>query len=323
MVLDQRLPARWTRKSLLNIEHSFCCPRQVVRAGVSAVAFGQLADNVCSEFAQALSKNQDQAELLVMTADSKRVFTCLDTKASYVAAAFNLRIPPFVQIIAVQVTPRFVKTEPEKAKKMGVYVADSDSESLNEKGQKTTTNKQSQQSRQSRCPLALPWQVLKKYREKREQKYRPKINEIHEQINKSREKLELAWKGPWQGTTSPEQRYAIWQHGLVSRSLNFEGYSFSTSLRYMITTLNEKTGSKNIVVHDFRTPEGREEAFKWWDARYQRHSRGTAYILHKYGVWEEMFQSYIEGHHSYQRKILLLGVEEIHWSMCKVEEFSY
>lgn len=196
---------------------------------------------------------------------------------------------------------------------MGLHVADSDSESLNEKGQETTAH------RQSHCPLVLLRQIFREYRERREQQYRPRIDKIRGQINKSREDVKLSRsKGAWHGTTSTEQRHALWEGGLGSSSLKYLGYG--TSCSYKFTTSSVKTGWKEVVVQDFHTPEGREEAFKWLDAKHQRYERNAAYVLHKYDVWEENFQSYVKQHHSDQREILLLGGDKVDWLNVKVEE---
>lgn len=197
---------------------------------------------------------------------------------------------------------------------MGVYTADTDSELLNEKEQTTLAHKQ------SRCPFVLLKQAFRNHREKREQQYRPEINEIREQINKSREKVKLFQKGPWQGTTSTEQRRSMWESGLGDGSLWHHGYVFSTSSRYKTTTSNPQTGWETAVIHDYRTPEGREEAFTWWDTKHQRYEEKSARILRRYELWEETFQDYIKHHHHAQRERLLRGYYKINWLKTRFEK---
>lgn len=201
----------------------------------------------------------------------------------------------------------------QRIHKMGVSIADSDSEVFDEKVQTTTA------PAKSYCPWALFKQLCREYREKREQQYRPRIDEIREQINKNRAKVEAMPPQTWHDTTSTEQRRILWNRGLDSGSLRHHGYKFSTKHSYRITTSTTKAGSKKTVIQDFRTPEGREEAFKWWEAWHLRHRRSAARILALYDDWEEGFQIYAEQHHSYQRKSLLLGRNwVIHWIKTRV-----
>lgn len=204
--------------------------------------------------------------------------------------------------------------EPGNAYKMGVSIADSDSEVFVEKAQTTAA------PAKSYCPWALFKQLCRGYREKREQQYRPRIDERREQINRSRAKVESIPPGTWDDTTSTEQRRILWERGLESASLRHDGYKFSTKHCYKITTSSTKRGSKKTVIQDFRTSEGREEAFTWWEASHLRNRRAAARILAVYDSWEEVFQIYAEQHHSYQRKALLQGRDwwVIHWIHTKV-----
>lgn len=195
---------------------------------------------------------------------------------------------------------------------MGLHVADSDSELLNEKGQTTTAHKR------SRCPWILLVQILRQHQEKREKK----IEEVRMRINNDRKKMEANQCPSWQGTTSTEQRRSIWEGGLGSSSLKCCGYTFSTSHTHKVTTQPIKAGSVGNAIHDFRTPEGREEAFKWWDARHQRYERNGAHILKSYDSWEETYQKYVKKHDVVDRKILLQRVPQIIWCTTKVEKLS-
>lgn len=198
---------------------------------------------------------------------------------------------------------------------MVVHIADSDSESLDEKGQAQTTNER------SHCPLNL-FAHLRNYREIREQPYRSKINEIHWEITQNREKFKVAWiNGPWMGTTSTAQRHELWERGLDFCSLTHYGRKYSTSCRYKITKLNPRTGSEKVVIHDFRTPEGREEAFKYWDKLYRHDEKLVAKLDKFYDSWMSIFQAYIKDHHSSQREVLLLGIKlKVDWCNTKVQE---
>lgn len=197
---------------------------------------------------------------------------------------------------------------------MGVHIADSDSELFDEKGQTATAPKR------SRCPLILLVQILKDYREKREQKYRQRIDEIRMRINKDRKKIEANRIHCWQGTTSTEQRRSIWEDELDSSSLKHCGLTFSTSHTYKLTTSTIKAGTVGVSIHDFRTPEGREEAFKWWDELHQRNETTAARVLDNFDIWEESYQRYITGHHSIVRRFLLRGGTKIIWRSIEVEE---
>lgn len=208
----------------------------------------------------------------------------------------------------------FLKTEPVDAQKMGIMVSDTDSELLNEKGQTITAHKQSY------CPFVLLRQALSNHREKREQQYRPRIDEIRERINEDREEAKLSGKTPWQNTTSTEQRRSIWERGLGESSLRHHGYTFSTSHRYKIILSDCKTGKKTIVIHDFSTPEGRDEAFTWWETKHQQCKGSRDAFLRYYERWENLFQIYIKEHHNHQRKVLLLEPIEIKWVDTEVEQ---
>lgn len=199
---------------------------------------------------------------------------------------------------------------------MGVYITDTDSEYVNEKEQTQTTTAR----KQSHCPFVWLKQAFSNHREKREQQYRPRIDAIRKQINKSREKVKRSGECDWQGTTSTEQRRSLWERGLVDGFLWFNGYVFNTSHRYKITTSNPRTGSEKAVVLDFRTPEGREEAFTWWDTKYQAHMEKTARVLNDYKMWEELFQVYIKQHRCNQRELLLKGTGKIVWLKTRLEE---
>ncbi|KAG6363238.1 hypothetical protein INS49_008334 [Diaporthe citri] len=194
---------------------------------------------------------------------------------------------------------------------MGVHISDSDSELSNEKGQTTTAHKR------SRCPWILLVQILRKHQEKREQ---TRIEEIRMQVNKDREKIEAGRFRFWQGTTSTEQRRSMWEGGLDPSSLKCCGRTFSTSHTYKLTISSTKSGSVEIVIHDFRTPEGREEAFKWWDARYRRVETYADRTVDLCNSWEETYQKYIKEHHLVDRKILLKGGPKINWTRTKVEK---
>lgn len=197
---------------------------------------------------------------------------------------------------------------------MGILVSDTDSELLNEKGQTITAQKQSY------CPFVLLKQALSNHRENREQQYRPRIDEIREKINKNRKKIERSQKTPWQDTTSTEQRRSIWERGLDHSSLRHHCYTFSTSHRYKITTSECKTGKATTVIHDFSTPEGREEAFKYWETKHSERKKSSDYFLRRYEKWEGLFQAYIEEHHAYQRKLLLRGPPKVIWVNTDVEK---
>lgn len=199
---------------------------------------------------------------------------------------------------------------------MGIIVADTDSELFIEKEQTTTAHKQSY------CPFVLLKQAFSNHREKREQQYRARIDEIQEQINKDRKKVKRSQKTPWQGTTSTEQRRSIWERGLDHSSLRHHGYTFSTSHRYKVITSECKTGKKTSVIHDFSTPEGREEAFTWWETVHQRRKKSSDFFLHSYEKWEELFQVYIKEHQNHQRKLLLKGPPKIIWVNTDVEKLA-
>lgn len=194
---------------------------------------------------------------------------------------------------------------------MGVHIADSDSELLDEKGQTTTAHKR------SRCPCILLVQILRQHKEKRDEK---RIEEIRMRINKDRKKLEAKRCRSWQGTTSTEQRRSIWEGGLGSSSLKCCGCTFSTSHTYKLTTPAFKGDSVSIAIHDFRTPEGREEAFKWWDAYYQQGERNIARILEAFDSWEETYQKHVKKHDVADRKILLRGCTKVIWRTTKVDK---
>lgn len=197
---------------------------------------------------------------------------------------------------------------------MGVHLADSDSETLVEKPQSTTAHKRSY------CPFVVLRKLCREHREKREQQYRPKIDEIRGQANETRKKVELCLKGPWHGTTSTEQRRVLWERGLDSVSLKRFGLRLNKSLRYKVTTSDPITKSVTIVIHDLRTPQGREEAFKWWDKVHLRNESAATGILTHYDRWDKIFQEYINQHHVYQRVFLLRGPDRVIWLETKVEE---
>lgn len=199
---------------------------------------------------------------------------------------------------------------------MGIIVADTDSELFIEKEQTTTAHKQSY------CPFVLLKEALSNRREKREQQYRQRIDEIQERINKDRKKIKRSQKTPWQGTTSTEQRRSIWERGLDHGSLRHHGYTFSTSHRYKIVTSECKTGNKTTEIHDYSTPEGREEAFTWWETTHLRRKKTSDKFLSCFEAWEEQFQVYTKEHHNHQRKLLLKGPPEIMWVTTKVEKLT-
>lgn len=193
---------------------------------------------------------------------------------------------------------------------MGVDIADSDSELLDEKAQPATAHKR------SRCPWNLLVQILRGHQGKREQKDRSRIEEIRVEINNDREPVKTRYVSPWQGTTSTEQRRSIWEGLLDSSSLEHD-FTFSTSQTYKVTTSSKNAGWERTVIHDFRTPEGREEAFKWWDAEYQRYDRDAVRILEFYDLWESVYQEYVKYPRSHDRKVLLRGIPPITW--CDIE----
>lgn len=197
---------------------------------------------------------------------------------------------------------------------MGVHLADSDSETLVEKPQSTTAHKR------SHCPFVLLRQLCKEHREKREQQYRPRIDEIRGQANETRKKLERCLKGHWHGTTSTEQRRVLWERELDSASLKRFGHRLNKSLRYKVTISNPRTKSTTIVIHDLRTPQGREEAFKWWNKFHLDKERVVTSHLTHYDRWEKKFQEYVDQHHVYQRNFLLRGPDRVTWLKTKVEE---
>jgi hypothetical protein len=194
---------------------------------------------------------------------------------------------------------------------MGVYVADSDSDPLCEKAQTTTAPKQ------SNCPFVLFRQLYRKHREKREQQYRTKVDEMREQVNKSRKKVERCLECPWQRTTSTEERHVYWERAMDSGTFEGYGFKYSKGHKYKMT----RTASKNgvyIMTYDFCTSQGREEAFKWWDREHRRQGRAIAGYMASFEAWEETFQRYIHQHHSGQRRVLLQGVR-VKWFNTKVE----
>lgn len=197
---------------------------------------------------------------------------------------------------------------------MGVLLADSDSETLVEKAQSTTVHKR------SHCPFVRLRQLFRKHREKREQQYRPKIDEIRGQANETRKEVEFCVKAPWHGTTSTEQRRVLWERELDSGSFKPGGVRLNKGLRYKVTISNPRTNSTTIVVHDLRTPQGCEEAFKWWDEKHLCYERTATRILTSYDGWEKVFQEYINQHHVHQRIFLLRGPDKVTWLNTKVEE---
>lgn len=199
---------------------------------------------------------------------------------------------------------------------MGVSIADSDSEVFVEKVQTTATPEK------SCCPWVLFRQLCREYRDRREQQYRPRIDEIREEINRSRAKIESIPPQTWQDTTSTEQRRILWKRGLDSGSLRHNGFKFSTKHSYKITTSTTSPSSKKTVVQDFRTPEGREEAFTWWEAWHLHNRRHTAIILARCDSWEEGYQIYVQEHHSFQRKSLLRGKDMVIWVNTRVTRLS-
>lgn len=193
---------------------------------------------------------------------------------------------------------------------MGAYVADSDSELVHEKAQTITP-------KQSYCPFVLFKKYRRDRREKREQQKRlPEIEEIREQVNKSRTKIKLCQEIPWQRTTSTEERRRYWVNGMETGTFIHSISTYTFGQKYKLTWKGSRR--ERTVIHDLRTPEGCEKAFKWWDNQHARQKKVLAIYLSLCDEFESLYQHYIKEYDSSTRDLLLLG-DLTRWTHIKVE----
>ncbi|KAK2611143.1 hypothetical protein N8I77_004518 [Diaporthe amygdali] len=200
---------------------------------------------------------------------------------------------------------------------MGVVEGDIDSNYLLEKGQTTTPNNKPQ------CSLITSIrQTIHEYRENREEKYRSLIEEIRGLITKDHIEVKRWNPRSWAGSTSTKQRRALWEEAQNSSTVNHGGYTFSKSHKYKITIKSRNTGSKTSLIQDFRTPEGREQAFMWWNERHQGENKTHAALLAGYDKWEKTYQNYIHEYRSAQRWFLIVEAPKTMWADFRVEALT-
>ncbi|KAL1860465.1 hypothetical protein Daus18300_009239 [Diaporthe australafricana] len=190
---------------------------------------------------------------------------------------------------------------------MCVLDTDGDSDFLDEKDQKISPDIR------TRSRFAV---IKQAYRERREEAHRSKIEEIREHVIKTRKILD---KRPmlsclcFDSYKSTEQKYAVWQDCQNSHTLEHGCYKFSLNHRYQFTLTNAYDDSTQTVLHDFRTPEGRKEAFEWLDVEYARWRKTRVRLNRHYANWEETYQKYNEELRFWQRIVLLRGSVPIRW----------
>ncbi|KAG8165342.1 hypothetical protein KVR01_005617 [Diaporthe batatas] len=195
---------------------------------------------------------------------------------------------------------------------MGAYTTDSDSEDFCEKTQTTTAPKQSY------CPFVLIRQYRKDRQEKRDQERRTKIENIREQVNKSRKNLKNNQETPWRRATSTEQRREVFEHGVEAGSFRIYGCTYKKGRKCKLTWTSVRGGYSSSVIHDLRTVQGRDEAFKWWDESHARESKAITRSVSRCDSWEARYLEYIKNHDSHLRDLLLKG-DPTRWSRVKVE----
>ncbi|KUI54098.1 hypothetical protein VP1G_01342 [Cytospora mali] len=179
-------------------------------------------------------------------------------------------------------------------------------------------------SKQSSSCLPLqPFSLIRwVWRERRQKRDHQKIEEIRQKIDKDRKDVQHSLDDWELHRTTWRRRARAWKNGedISVKECVAGRFTYDTAYRYMVTLVGPISGKKVVIV-DFRTPEGREKALKWYESRYRTCVRNGKRFLDSYDVWEEEYEDYMDtlekswdrADEASLRRTLLRGVPQVYW----------
>ncbi|ROW17962.1 hypothetical protein VPNG_00427 [Cytospora leucostoma] len=136
--------------------------------------------------------------------------------------------------------------------------------------------------------LLLIWKGRKNRRERR------KIEKIRRSIEKDRQRVRRDLDNWDRYRRTWRRRSEAWERGeeLSQEQCRAGGFPYNTRYRYRETDIFP-SGRTKAQVLDFRTPEGRADALKWYETLYDKsHDAGSSF-LGDCKFWEEGYNEYM------------------------------